>query len=124
MFKNYSFKTGIRFRRFCHKAYAAFRSLHREVTIGHVAGYMTDLEMLKHGKSVAVALCGLFCIPTMAENSSGTADSIPLTDRQLSLQEVLVVSQKAEVHSEAFRLIDRGGYPAIPAGAGCADTGS
>ena len=105
MFKNYSFKTGIRFRRFCHKAYAAFRSLHREVTIGHVAGYMTDLEMLKHGKSVAVTLCGLFCIPTMAESSSGTADSIPLTDRQLSLQEVLVVSQKAEVHSEAFRLI-------------------
>ena len=115
MFKNYSFKTGIRFRRFCHKAYAAFRSLHREVTIGHVAGYMTDLEMLKHGKSVAVTLCGLFCIPTMAENSSGTADSIPLTDRQLSLQEVLVVSQKAEVHSEAFRLITQVSHAEIEA---------
>ncbi len=107
MFKKYSFKTGIRFRRFCHKAYAAFRSLHREVTIGHVAGYMTDLEMLKHGKSMTVAaLCGLFFVPSMADDgSSGTADSIPLSGRQLSLQEVLVVSQKAEVHSEAFRLI-------------------
>ena len=117
MFKNYSFKTGIRFRRFCHKAYAAFCSIHREVTIGHVAGYMTDLEMLKHGKSVAVAaLCGLSFVPAMADDgSSGTADSIPLTGRQLSLQEVLVVSQKAEVHSEAYRLITRVSHAEIEA---------
>ena len=117
MFKNYSFKTGIRFRRFCHKAYAAFCSIHREVTIGHVAGYMTDLEMLKHGKSVAVvALCGLFFVPAMADDgSSGTADSVPLTGRQLSLQEVLVVSQKAEVHSEAYRLITRVSHAEIEA---------
>lgn len=108
MYKNYSFKPGIRFRRFCHKAYAAFRSLHREVTIGHVAGYMTDLEMLKHGKSVAVAvLCGMFFVPAMADEGFRTADSVPLPGRQLSLQEVLVVSQKAEVHSEAYRLITR-----------------
>ncbi|MCR5050335.1 MAG: TonB-dependent receptor [Paludibacteraceae bacterium] len=107
MFKFYSFKTGIRFRRFCHRAYAAFCSLHREVTIGRVAAYMTDLEMLKHGKSIAVAaLCGLFCVPAAADDgSSGTSDSVRLTDQQLSLQEVLVVSQKAEVHSEAYRLI-------------------
>ena len=117
MFKNYSFKTGIRFRQFCHKAYAAFCSLHREVTIGHVAGYMTDLEMLKHGKSVAVAaLCGLFFSPVMADDGSlGTADSVPLGNQPLSLQEVLVVAHKAEVHSEAYRLITQVSHAEIEA---------
>ena len=117
MFKNYSFKTGIRFRQFCHKAYAAFCSIHREVSIGHVAGYMTDLEMLKHGKSVAVAaLCGLFFSPVMADDgSSGTADSVPLGNQPLSLQEVLVVAHKAEVHSEAYRLITQVSHAEIEA---------
>ena len=43
MFKSFLKKRAFRFRRFSHKAYAAFCSLHREVTIGRVSGYMTDL---------------------------------------------------------------------------------
>ena len=54
MFKSFLKKRVFRFRRFSHKAYAAFCSLHREVTIGRVSGYMTDLEMLKHSKSAAL----------------------------------------------------------------------
>lgn len=106
MFKNYSFKKRIRFRRFCHKAYAVFCSLHREVTIGRVAAYMTDLEMLKSGKSIALVALLLLAGVAPAEADEGVPkDSIPLTAQQLSLQEVLVVSHKAEVHSEAYRLI-------------------
>lgn len=106
MFKNYSFKKRIRFRRFCHKAYAAFCSLHREVTIGRVAAYMTDLEMLKSGKSIAISALLLLAGVAPAEADEGVPkDSVPLTAQQLSLQEVLVVSHKAEVHSEAYRLI-------------------
>lgn len=106
MFKNYSFKKRIRFRRFCHKAYAAFCSLHREVTIGRVAAYMTDLEMLKSGKSIALSALLLLAGVAPAEADEGVPkDSVPLTAQQLSLQEVLVVSHKAEVHSEAYRLI-------------------
>lgn len=106
MFKDYQSQSRIRFRRFCHKAYAAFCSLHREVTIGRVAAYMTDLEMLKQGKSVAVAMLVFFASTALAETDDGVPkDSTVLTDRQLSLQEVLVVSHKAEVHSEAYRLI-------------------
>ena len=41
-----------RFRRYCRAAYAAFNSLHREVTIGRVATYITDRQLRK---SVAVA---------------------------------------------------------------------
>ena len=41
-----------RFRRYCRAAYAAFNSLHREVTIGRVATYIADRQLRK---SVAVA---------------------------------------------------------------------
>ena len=103
---NFRQRSAIRFRRFCHKAYAAFCSLHREVTIGRVAAYMTDLEMLKSGKSIALSALLLLAGVTPAEADEGVPkDSVPLTAQQLSLQEVLVVSHKAEVHSEAYRLI-------------------
>ena len=107
MFKNYSIsKRAIRFRRFCHKAYAAFCSLHREVSIGRIAAYMTDLEMLKHGRSATTAALLLFAgvLPLPADEGVPD-DSTLLTNRQLSLQEVLVVSHKAEVQSDAYRLI-------------------
>ena len=106
MFKTILKQQGIRFRQFSHKAYAAFCSLHREVTIGRVAAYMTDLEMLKSGKSIAVSALLLFSGIAAVEADEGVPkDSVPLEARQLSLQEVLVVSHKAEVNSEAYRLI-------------------
>ena len=37
----------LRFRRFSHKAYAAFSSLHRVVNIGCVANHITDLQLEK-----------------------------------------------------------------------------
>ncbi len=106
MFKTILKQQGIRFRQFSHKAYAAFCSLHREVTIGRVAAYMTDLEMLKSGKSIAVSALLLFSGIAAVEADEGVPkDSVPSEARQLSLQEVLVVSHKAEVNSEAYRLI-------------------
>ena len=106
MFKTILKQQGIRFRQFSHKAYAAFCSLHREVTIGRVAAYMTDLEMLKSGKSIAVSALLFFSGIAAVEADEGVPkDSVPLEAQQLSLQEVLVVSHKAEVNSEAYRLI-------------------
>ncbi len=116
MFKKILIQQRIRFRQFSHKAYAAFRSLHREVTIGHVAAYMTDLEMLKSGKSIAVSALLLFSgIAAMEADDGVPKDSVPLEARQLSLQEVLVVSHKAEVQSEAYRLITQISYAEIEA---------
>ncbi len=116
MFKPIQQPRGIRFRRFCHKAYAAFCSLHREVTIGRIAGYMTDLEMLKQGKSIAVAALLLVSGIAAAETDEGVPpDSTALTAQQLSLQEVLVTAQKAEVHSEAYRLITQVSHAGIQA---------
>ena len=74
MFKLFFLKRGIRFRRFCHKAYAAFCSLHREVTIGRLAGYMTDLEMLKQGKRIAVSALLLFSAVGAVDADEGVPD--------------------------------------------------
>lgn len=109
-------KRAFRFRRFCHKAYAAFCSLHREVTIGRVSGYMTDLEMLKHGKSAALVALMLTAGVVAIEADEGVPKDSALTDsRQLSLQEVLVISQKAEVNSDAYRLITQVSHNEIQA---------
>lgn len=116
MFKTILKQQGIRFRQFSHKAYAAFCSLHREVTIGRVAAYMTDLEMLKSGKSIAISALLLFSGIAAVEADEGVPkDSVPLEAQQLSLQEVLVVSHKAEVNSEAYRLITQVSHAEIEA---------
>ena len=117
MNKVYQSKRSIRFRRFCHKAYAAFVSLHREVSVGRVVGYMTDLEMLKQGKTIALVAMAFCTLSTTATEKEETDDSAlepamlakqaqgAVDTRQLSLQEVSVVSNKAEVQSEAYRLV-------------------
>ncbi len=116
MFKNFLHKRSLRFRRFCHKAYAAFRSLHREVTIGRIAPYMTNLEMLKQGKSVALCAAMIMLCPGLVDADDGVPkDSTLTSDRQLRLQEVLVVSRKAEIHSDAYRLITQLSYDDITA---------
>ncbi len=97
----------IRFRQFSNKAYSAFQSLHRQVTIGCVAGYIAEKEMLKSGMRLALS-CWLMAVGAFAyaEDTEGESSGVPLTDaKQLSLQEVLVVSQKAAIQSEAYRLV-------------------
>lgn len=100
----------LRFRQFCNKGYACFLSLHREVTIGRVSHAIADLELLKHGRSLAtfVLLCCSVFRVSASESGDGSAGVDSLSGyRQVGLQEVLVVSQKTEVHSEAFRLVSR-----------------
>lgn len=97
----------IRFRQFSGKAYAAFQSLHREVTIGRVAAYVAEKEMLKQGKRVAAMAMALLSFG-MLYGEETEADAVPLDDlKHLSVQEVLVVSHQAELQSEAFRLVSQ-----------------
>lgn len=66
MQKNYKKRCVLRFRRFSRKSYSAFRSLHREVTIGRVASYITDRQLCKSGicgsvsRTAAMLLAALF----------------------------------------------------------------
>lgn len=51
MLQQRTHNTPFRFKRFANKAYAAFASLHKEVTIGTVRRHICDRELLKAGKT-------------------------------------------------------------------------
>lgn len=96
-------RIGYRFRRFTRKAYAAFASLHKQVSIGRVSAHVCDREMLKAGQSIAA--CLLCCISL---NSNAADDSsVPLTDiGQLTIEEVQVIAQQAELQSQNLRVVN------------------
>ncbi|MBQ7530342.1 MAG: TonB-dependent receptor [Paludibacteraceae bacterium] len=115
----------LRFKRLSRKGYAAFCSMHREVTIGRVRGAVANLELLKAGKAAVLAI--LLMTPAslaFASDQGGCADSADETEavgvsvatadtaqsqssvhRQFSVQEVLVVADKAELQSNTYRLV-------------------
>ncbi len=96
MNKVYQTKRTIRFRRFCRKAYAAFASLHREVSVGRVAGYMTDLEMLKQGKTIALVALVFCSLNVAAETDEGAEDS--------TLQTALATTQETGIDTRRLSL--------------------
>lgn len=122
-------RKAFRFRQFSGKAYAAFMSIHREVTIGNVCAKIADKEMLKAGR--AVALAALMFTSGIAYAEEEAPDDGPtlqtqavaamqaaITDsvhRQFSLQEVSVVVHKAEVNSQAYRLVTQISHSEIEA---------
>lgn len=97
--------TRLRFRRLSRKGYAAFCSMHREVTIGHVRGAVANLELLKAGKVAMLAVALMMTPESFAEAMDVGGDTGPATDRQFNVQEVLVVASKAELQSSAYRLV-------------------
>ena len=48
--------TSYRFRHYCRGAYAVFNSLHREITIGHLATYIANRQWQKSLPALAIAL--------------------------------------------------------------------
>lgn len=96
-----------RFRRFSGKAYAAFQSMHRQVTIGRVCASIANLEMLKAGRSVAVCVGVLVGgIMYADENAIGEEPILTVSDSVL-LPQVEVVAQQAEHRASATRLVYR-----------------
>lgn len=57
-----------RFRRYCRAAYAAFRSMHRVVTIGHVAAYIADRQLRKSVTAAAVVVALLPAANAVAQS--------------------------------------------------------
>ncbi|MBO7502332.1 MAG: TonB-dependent receptor [Paludibacteraceae bacterium] len=105
---NYTFlsKPALRFRRFTHKAYAAFCSIHRHVTIGRLSRAICDRELLKSGG--ALVCCLLMSgngIALADDTSDPLANAMPPDSLLLSLQEVQVISHQTEVHQRACRLV-------------------
>ena len=92
-----------RFRRFSRKAYAAFASLHRQVSIGRIAGEIADLELLKAGKKTALGLLlALSAAVAYAEESD--PDPEP-AEAPANLDEVLVRPQVSRRQLNAYHLV-------------------
>ena len=113
MNKLYQHRVAFRFRRFACKAYSAFCSLHREVTIGTVRHHVADKEMLKAGRAVALMLLlATAHTPATADDTSPDigGEELALIDSihsQLTLQEVQVLSSYPPTPS-AFSSLIRG----------------
>ena len=108
----------LRFKRFARKAYAAFVSMHREVTIGRLSRALCDRELVCSGRAVLGGLALSFAGVMNALASVADSSAIPDEVTQLRLQEVQVVSRQTEIHSQAYRLvteISREAIAALPA---------
>ena len=112
MFKNFVKRHAFRFRQFSGKAYAAFMSIHREVTIGTVCRRIADREMLKAGRAVALS-CLLTTAAVVFADEKIAPDDDPAS--LLRLEEVQVTAQRAEVHSQAYRLVSEVSHEQIAA---------
>ena len=80
-----------RFKRYCRKAYAAFNSLHREVTIGRVATYIADKQLRKAVAAAAVALTLLPTNHAMAQTDDAE-EMITLPEVRVSVSTDTVVN--------------------------------
>ncbi len=105
----------LRFKCFARKAYAAFVTMHREVTIGRLSRALCDKQLVCSGRSVlgglALSFAGVMSAMASVADSSGITDEVS----HLHLQEVQVVSQQTEIHSQAYRLVTQISSEAIAA---------
>lgn len=91
-----------RFRRFANKSYSAFNSMHKIVSIGRVSRHVCDKELLKSGISIAVC-CMCFGVSGLQAEEVEPPEGIDAL--QLQIEEVSVVAQRSEFHSDIFRLV-------------------
>ena len=77
-------KDVFRFKRYCRGAFAVFRSLHRETTIGRVATYIADRQLQKSVAVCAVAMLMLQTPAAMAQ-SEDAEDVVTLPEVRVSV---------------------------------------
>lgn len=101
MYKHFIQKRAYRFRRFCRAKYAAFRSVHLEVCIGHVASYIAEKQLVK-SKITSTLACfvALTCAP-LALFADDETDGFDIQN----LSEVSVVAVKQQVAGEALHVV-------------------
>ena len=101
--KKYFFRQRvIRFRKFLNKGYAAFCSMHRQVSIGTVGRRIADLELLKAGKAALISVCVLTPLALFADSAPPDDEDAAAT---LEVQEVSVTARQSQFLRESFRLV-------------------
>ncbi|MBR1785197.1 MAG: TonB-dependent receptor [Bacteroidales bacterium] len=82
MYKQTSKSTAVRFRRFCRAKWAAYRSMHREVTIGRLAARVADHSLAKAGTAATLCLAlaaSQAQAQTLREGETRTLDEVQVT---------------------------------------------
>lgn len=85
----------LRFRRFSRKGFAAFVSMHKVVTIGHLSGRITDLQVLKSGRAFLLGNARLMQRLTMVEEDWEKDDAVSLTPALT--ESMMVAATRVEV---------------------------
>lgn len=100
-------RRALRFRRFAHKAYAAFVSMHREVTIGRVSRAVCNLELVKAGRAFLLSSGLLLASASVwaeeTEADEGVTQDIFL--QQVNLPETVVSAERADRLSGSFHVV-------------------
>ena len=100
-------RRALRFRRFTNKAYAAFVSMHREVTIGRVSRAVCNLELMKAGR--AFLLAGGLMMASLAgwAEETDTPEGVPLDAflEAVDLPEAVITARRADELSGSFHLV-------------------
>lgn len=100
-------RRALRFRRFSNKAYAAFVSMHREVTIGRVSRAVCNLELVKAGRAFLLAAGLLMASFAVGAEETDTEEGVA-PDAFLSavdLPEAVITARRADELSGSFHLV-------------------
>ncbi len=80
----------LRFRRYSRKGYAAFRSMHREVVVGHVVNDIADRQLAKSGRGVECSAAFVGVLGFAAEENDMLSDAGCVAATVASMTELLV----------------------------------
>lgn len=89
-----------RFRRFSHKAYAAFNSLRREVTIGCIANRIADLQLEK--SNITQKLCEQTSSPSDNTSYEDIQEELELLYKTNNIVFTLITNKKREAAAASF----------------------
>lgn len=67
-----------RFRRYCRAGYAAFRSMHRVVNIGHLASYIADRQLRKSISAISLCILSFWNIAEAQNETSNDSRPLPV----------------------------------------------
>ena len=94
----------MRFRHFSNKAYAAFVSMHREVTIGHVSHAVCNLELMKAGRAFLLATGLMMASFAVGAEETDTPEGVASDAflQAVDLPEQVITARRADVVSVPF----------------------
>lgn len=84
-------QTPLRFKRYSRKGYAAFRSMHREVVVGHVVNDIADRQLAKSGRTAEYATVSVANGSFVADETDTMDDMGVLKSTMLLVSEQLMV---------------------------------